>query len=275
MPELPEVETVKRGLDPLLRGRSIDDADIIDGRLTAPEDPVVVSAELIGERFTAVARRGKYLLFGLDSGRTLVVHLRMTGWFHHRTGAGEEPAHVRAVLVSTTAHRSSTPTSAGSVRGGSSRRRTRCVPAAAGRAGAALRRVDAAPVPRRPRRPARVGEGAAARTRRSWPASGTSTPTRRSGRHGSIRSVRAAELTAAEVRRLHAAVVESLERGIASQGATISNYRGPDGQPGSMQERFNAYDRDGEPCPRCGTPIEKIRVAQRGTHLCPRCTRLP
>jgi formamidopyrimidine-DNA glycosylase len=42
-----------------------------------------------------------------------------------------------------------------------------------------------------------------------------------------------------------------------------------------MQERFNAYDRDGEPCPRCGTPIEKIRVAQRGTHLCPRCTRLP
>ena len=77
------------------------------------------------------------------------------------------------------------------------------------------------------------------------------------------------ELTAAEVRRLHAAVVDSLERGIASQGATISNYRGPDGQPGSMQERFNAYDRDGEPCPRCGTPIEKIRVAQRGTHLCP------
>ena len=98
MPELPEVETVKRGLDPLLRGRSIDDADIIDGRLTAPEDPVVVSAELIGERFTGVGRRGKYLLFGLDSGRTLVVHLRMTGWFHHRTGAGEEPTHVRAVL---------------------------------------------------------------------------------------------------------------------------------------------------------------------------------
>ncbi|MGH3074958.1 MAG: DNA-formamidopyrimidine glycosylase family protein, partial [Gaiellales bacterium] len=98
MPELPEVETVKRGLDPLLRGRSISDADIMDGRLTAPEDPVVISAELIGERFTGVGRRGKYLLFGLDSGRTLVVHLRMTGWFHHRTGAGEEPTHVRAVL---------------------------------------------------------------------------------------------------------------------------------------------------------------------------------
>src|SRR4249919_1099574 len=95
MPELPEVETVRRGLDPLLRGRAVEEADIMDGRLTAPEDPVVVGAELLGEAFTGVGRRGKYLLFGLDSGRTLVVHLRMTGWFHHRVEAGEELTHVR------------------------------------------------------------------------------------------------------------------------------------------------------------------------------------
>ena len=92
MPELPEVETVRRGLDPLLRGRAIEEADIRDGRLTAPEDPVVVGAELLGEALTGVGRRGKYLLFGLDSGRTLVVHLRMTGWFHHRAEEGEELA---------------------------------------------------------------------------------------------------------------------------------------------------------------------------------------
>jgi len=98
VPELPEVETVRRGLEPLLVGRSIEEADIIDGRLTAPEDPAAVAAELLGERFSAVGRRGKYLLFGLDTGRTLVVHLRMTGWFHHRRGEGEELTHVRAVL---------------------------------------------------------------------------------------------------------------------------------------------------------------------------------
>ena len=98
MPELPEVETVRRGLEPLLRGRTVEEADIADGRLTAPEDPVAVAAELLGERFVELGRRGKYLLFGLDSGRTLVVHLRMTGWFHHRRGEGEELTHVRAVL---------------------------------------------------------------------------------------------------------------------------------------------------------------------------------
>jgi len=77
------------------------------------------------------------------------------------------------------------------------------------------------------------------------------------------------------VRRLHAAVIAVLERGIAAQGASIRNYRGADGASGSMQERFNVYGRDGLPCPRCGTPIAKIRVAGRGTHFCPRCTRRP
>jgi formamidopyrimidine-DNA glycosylase len=84
MPELPEVETVRRGLAPRIAGRTLTDADIRDGRLTAPDDPREVGMELDGERFAGVGRRGKYLLFGFDTGRTLVVHLRMTGWFHHR-----------------------------------------------------------------------------------------------------------------------------------------------------------------------------------------------
>ena len=74
---------------------------------------------------------------------------------------------------------------------------------------------------------------------------------------------------------MHAAVIAVLERGIAAQGASIRDYRGVDGQAGSMQERFNAYDREGEPCPRCGHPIRKIRVAQRGTYFCPHCTHQP
>jgi len=82
-------------------------------------------------------------------------------------------------------------------------------------------------------------------------------------------------LDMAAVRRLHAAVIAVLERGIAAQGASIRNYRGADGSSGSMQERFNVYGREGLPCPRCGTPIAKIRLAGRGTHFCPRCTRRP
>ena len=77
------------------------------------------------------------------------------------------------------------------------------------------------------------------------------------------------------VRRLHTAVIAVLVRGIAAPGASIRNSRGADGASGSMQERFNVYGRDGLPCPRCGTPIAKIRIAGRGTHFCPRCTRRP
>ena len=84
MPELPEVETVRRGLEPRLVGHTLERVEILDGRLTGPDDPIAMGFELDGERVVSAGRRGKYLLIGLESGRTLVVHLRMTGWFHHR-----------------------------------------------------------------------------------------------------------------------------------------------------------------------------------------------
>src|SRR5437764_10333164 len=100
MPELPEVETVRRGLEPRLAGRTITRAEIGDGRLTAPENPVAVGLELDGERLTGIGRRGKYLLFRFESGRTLVSHLRMTGWFHYRAAGAADPVltHVRATF---------------------------------------------------------------------------------------------------------------------------------------------------------------------------------
>jgi formamidopyrimidine-DNA glycosylase len=62
-----------------------------------------------------------------------------------------------------------------------------------------------------------------------------------------------------------------LQEGIDHEGASINWYRKADGTTGEYQERFMAYDREGEPCLRCGTPIVKIKLAQRGTHYCPRC----
>jgi formamidopyrimidine-DNA glycosylase len=81
----------------------------------------------------------------------------------------------------------------------------------------------------------------------------------------------AGELDDAEVRRLHSAVRRALEIGIARQGATLRDYQKPDGRRGSMQLEFRVYGRGGEPCERCGTPIEKTRVAGRGTWYCPSC----
>ena len=73
---------------------------------------------------------------------------------------------------------------------------------------------------------------------------------------------------------MHQGVRRSLEAGIRRQGSTLRDYRLPDGSSGTAQERFKVYGRAGEPCERCGTPIDKIRVAGRGTWYCPACQHL-
>jgi formamidopyrimidine-DNA glycosylase len=84
----------------------------------------------------------------------------------------------------------------------------------------------------------------------------------------------AGSLSPKEVATLRKSVREALRTGIARQGASLRDYRRPDGGRGGMQDRFRVYGRDGEPCLRCGTPIEKIRAGGRGTWFCPHCQPL-
>src|ERR687892_2541970 len=79
MPELPEVETIRRQLAPEVTGRRIDSAEILDERLTRPVPPQRLAKQLPGRRIESVGRRGKYLLLGLEGDLTLALHLRMTG----------------------------------------------------------------------------------------------------------------------------------------------------------------------------------------------------
>ena len=267
---------MRRGLEPVLAGRRFQRVEIMDGRLTGIDEPAMVAMELEGERVTEVGRRGKYLLLSLGSGRTLVVHLRMTGWFQHlATEPPEPPRHLRAcfelddgsVLLYSDQRRF------GTMRlvepGGLEehlRRRAGPEPLDPDWTPAVLRAAL-----RGRRAPVKAllldqlvvaGVGNIYADEALWEA--RVHPLRPGG-----------ALTAAQVRRVHGAVVEVLRRGIEAQGASIRNYRGVDGASGSMQERFNAYGREGLPCPRCGHPIRKTRVAQRGTYFCPRCTRAP
>jgi formamidopyrimidine-DNA glycosylase len=75
------------------------------------------------------------------------------------------------------------------------------------------------------------------------------------------------------VARGHDAVRATLQAGIDAQGASIRDFRTPDGGYGSAQERFAVYGRAGEPCERCGTPLRRMVIAQRGTVYCPHCQR--
>ena len=85
----------------------------------------------------------------------------------------------------------------------------------------------------------------------------------------------ARSLEEGEVQALHRSIRRTLEHGIARQGSTLRDYALPDGGSGEMQHEFKVYGRTGEPCDRCGTPIEKIKVAGRGTWYCPACQPSP
>lgn len=269
MPELPEVETIRAQLAPRLEGRTFSRVEILDPRLTRPHDLFEVMEELEGDRVDSVERRGKYLLLRLESGLSLLVHLRMTGSF------GFAPmSHERAVLElddgSRLAYRD--------VR----------------RFGTWLVLEDAQ---LEPYLAAKNGpEPLGSRFTASW------LTQRLAARRAPLKAVLldqrvvaglgniyadealwrsrlnplrpANDVSPAEAARLHRSIRAALRAGIDRQGSTLSDYRTPEGDAGGMQDEFRVYGRDGEPCSRCGTTISKMRVGGRGTWFCPRCQPL-
>jgi formamidopyrimidine-DNA glycosylase len=277
VPELPEVETVRRRLAPALEGHSFEHVEITDPRLTRPHDPFEVARELQGERVTKVDRRGKYLIVRFASGRALLIHLRMTGSLRHAQGgelSGEElrdDPHRRAVVKlddgSDVAYRD--------VR----------------RFGTWLLLEPAdvdtyidARVGREPLDEAYKAKHLAEMlaTRRA-PIKAAILDQRTVAGVGNIYADEALwraqvhpltpanELTPDEVKAVHKGIRASLQAGVRRQGSTLRDYRLPDGSSGTAQDKFKVYGRAGLPCERCGTPIDKIRVAGRGTWYCPRC----
>ena len=270
MPELPEVETIRSQLAPRLAGRALVRVEILDPRLTRPIDLFEVAEELEGDRVDSVERRGKYLVLRLESGLALLVHLRMTGSF------GFEPtSHERAVLELDDG--------------------TRLVYRDVRRFGTWLVLEDAEldPYLSGKNGPEPLGPhftsawlGARLAVRRA-PLKSVLLDQRVVAGLGNIYADEALwrarlnplrearSLSLEEVRRLHRAIRDALRTGIERQGSTLRDYATPDGSSGAMQEEFRVYGRDGEPCPRCRTPIAKARVGGRGTWFCPRCQPLP
>jgi formamidopyrimidine-DNA glycosylase len=272
VPELPEVETVRARLEPLLLRRRFERVEILDGRLTRPDDPVAVAAELQGERVSAVDRRGKYLVVLFETGRALLIHLRMTGSLRHAAhGTLPDDPYRRAVVElddgSDVAYRD--------VR----RFGTWLLLEPGQLDGYLATRVGEEPLGARFTTRS-LGSRLA---RRPGPVKGAILDQRVAAGLGNIYADEALwrarihplrparSLGETELRALHRGIRRALEAGITRQGATLRDYAQPDGAAGSMQDEFKVYGRAGEPCPRCRTPIEKTRVAGRGTWYCPRC----
>jgi len=277
VPELPEVETIRRQLRPRFTGKTIDRIDVPDPLVTAPAPPRALTRPARGRTVADISRRGKYLLFELDSGDTLVIHLRMTGRLTATStplGAGEKDR-LRLLIR----FRDKTAIAFHDVR----------------RFGKALllSREQAADYWAR-----RLGPEPLERS-----FNGKSMESITGGRRRPIKSLlldqrsiagigniyadealyearihplrEAGSLTPSENARLAKAIKATLRRAIRLQGSSIDTYRDTGGRRGRFQETFRVHRRQGEPCPACDGIVEKIKVGGRGTYFCPACQLPP
>ena len=277
MPELPEVETIRRQLAPHVEGRTLARLEVLDPRWSDPAPPAELDATVSGRRIEWLERRGKYLLMRLAEEVALVMHLRMTGNLL-LVQAGEAPQrpYMRACLALDSgahvlfcdARRFGT----GVVLLGDDTleryfaARLGVEPLGPEFTTAALRALAAGK--RAPVKAFLLSQEGIAGVGNIYADEALFR-----ARIHPLRPV--GTLRPAQIELLREGVVASLEAGIDARGATIDDYRDVDGERGSFQDRFLVHRREGEPCPRCGRPIRKLRAAGRGTYVCERCQPRP
>jgi formamidopyrimidine-DNA glycosylase len=274
MPELPEVETIRRQLAPLVEGRTFERVEIDDARWCRPLAPSEMEDALRGREVERLGRRGKYLVWSLSDDVHLAQHLRMTGTV--LCGAHPTQTHVRVRI----------DLDEGPPLAIVDPRRFGTGELLLG--GEALDGFFAARLGLEPLDERFTAQHlqALARGRRT-PVKAFLLDQRRMAGVGNIyadealyraeihpsRSV--GRLSDDQHERLREALVWALEAGIEARGATIDDFRHVDGVWGSFQDRFQAHRREGEPCGRCGERIVKLVVAGRGTYVCERCQPPP
>jgi formamidopyrimidine-DNA glycosylase len=305
LPELPEVETIRRQLAPLVEGRRLLHVEILDPRWSRPLAPEELADALVGRRVERLERRGKYLLWRLADEVFLAQHLRMTGAV--LCEPKPEPAHVRVRIElgapSKAAESSAprrTPESGARLPTTSTRprgpRRRRLVIVDPRRFGTgelllgeeAMERFFVARLGLEPLDERFTAEHLRALVRgRATPVKAFLLDQRRVAGIGNIYADEAlfragihplrpaGRLSPAQCARLREGVIEALGEGIDARGATIDDFRHVDGVRGSFQDRFLVHRREGLPCPRCGATIVKLVVGGRGTYVCERCQLRP
>lgn len=274
MPELPEVETVRRSLLACIQNLSVVDCEVNLPKLIQNLSAEDFCSTMLGRAFIDIERRGKYLLFRLSGGYTLVIHLRMTGQLRYNPPETPRPLHTHIVL-----HLSD---------------------------GKELRYTDI-------RQfgfwflasDAEIGEVSRISALGVEPLSPTFTVqdfiALMSGKKGKVKGVLLDQsliagigniyadealysaglhperpvngLTRDELTSLYESMREVLGKGVQMRGTTFSDYVDGLGQSGSFQHELKVYGRTGEPCRVCDAIIEKSVVAGRGTHICPNCQR--
>jgi formamidopyrimidine-DNA glycosylase len=274
VPELPEVETIRRQLAPAVQGRVLESLEIADPRWCLPLDPGAVRDAVEGRTVEALSRRGKYLVWELEDDVFLMLHLRMTGVLLLDAANAPPYERVRFALSGARDVRFCDPRRFGTgelavgigARDAFFAARLGLEPLSGELDGPALHRLSRgrrAPVKAfllDQRKVAGVGniyaDEALFRAR--------------------IHPLRpAGALSRAQCAALADAVKGALTAGLEAGGATIDDFRHTDGVRGAFQDEFLVHRRRGEPCPECGGAVVKFVAAGRGTYACERCQPRP
>lgn len=275
MPELPEVETVRRGLQRLVVGKTIANVNVLYAKTILAPAVADFCAQLRGKKFTQIDRRGKYLLLRLDNEMTIVSHLRMEGkyFFKPQPTTPEKHTHVvfqftdqtelhyndtrkfgRMQLVQTAA-----VATLPAIKKLGVEPLTKDFQAASFYAG--LQRHHKAIKPTLLDQTVVCGLGNIYVDEVLWQAKiNPQTP--------------ADEITQEQCAQLIPIIQKELRASIAQGGTTVHSYKDAFAKTGMFQDQLKVYGREGEPCLRCHTPLVKIKLAQRGTHFCPHCQPL-
>jgi formamidopyrimidine-DNA glycosylase len=279
MPELPEVETVCRQLEPEIEGRRIASLEVLDPRWCRPVAPAKLEEAVSGRTIEGLGRRGKYLLLGLDGGQTMVMHLRMTG--NLVLVEGEDKLDPSEGMRLYEGERS---TSARHLRArfllDDGREIWFTDPRRFGEAfliddnllEERFAKLGIEPFSEEFTAEA-LGAIAAGRTAplKSFllDQSGVAGVGNIYADEALFRSRLHPLSPAGSMKAEH--LEAALEAGIDGGGASIDDYRDGRGEKGRMQDEFHVHTREGKPCPRCGETIERIVVSGRSTYFCPGC----
>lgn len=276
MPELPEVETVRRGLTRLVQGATIAHVEVRYPKMVTP-DADVFTAELISRKIERIDRRGKYLLFRFSGDLTMVSHLRMEGKYDVQPEGSPVSKHTHVIfhLTDNRELRYTDTRKFGRMQLVPTGEETTLAPS--------LGKLGPEPTAETLTLAYMVKIfGKSHKVVKPFLLDQT--------RIAGLGNIYADEvlwlskinpltpvdtLTPSQLSELRQNIIDEMALAIGGHGTTVHSFSTAFGEAGQFQNQLHVYGREGEPCERCGTELVKIKVTQRGTHFCPHCQPLP
>lgn len=273
MPELPEVETIRRTLLEHVRDLKIEEVKLIWPTAVSGWDDKTFAELVTGRRIKTINRRGKYLLILLDADLTLIAHMRMTGRLNYYPDHHEVEKHTHVIFR----------LERGEVHFSDMRKfgRIQAIPTPLCFDKSSLRKLGPEPLADE-FTPAVLMERL--RNKKVFLKTALLDQTVLAGmgniyadealfQAGLLPDRRIDTLTKEEISKLHQAIQTVLRAGIDARGTSFRDYRDANGEEGLFKQALQAYGRGGKPCLICGQPLERIRLAGRGTVYCSRCQK--